>query len=927
MKKLIFILSALLISVHTTANENKIYFSGEYSDAAFELFVQSVMEQTGARFFYDKSFVKDIKITARGDNLELGEVLDNFLSGIGLFYYIDKEKNVFVTGKVRLITSLPEYSFFRKEQLDTVSDDENGLTDIEKMYIEGRKSTTTKIINIGQRSSNPDKRPVTIRGRIKDKETGEPLIGATVYIEELSEGYATDVNGRFFIHILPGRYNTFFNCLGMQEEHYDLHIYSTGELNVDMVKTLIPINEVTIKAQQYDKVRSMNMGFEHLTAKTIKEIPFVLGEKDVIKVAQMLPGVQNVGEGSSGVYVRGSAADQNMFFINKVPVYNPSHLFGFFSSFSPDIIKDFSFYKSNIPAKYGSRLSSFFDISARQGNKKRYTARGGISPITGHLAVEGPIKKEKSSFVVSGRSTYSDWLLRRLHDADLRNSEAYFYDLATSLNFEINEKNIAKVFGYYSEDKFTLGTTNKYEYSNAGASVNWWHQYSSSLSSDISAAYGSYSFSTVDSTVLHSAYKQDYKIDHFEFRNDFIWDKIVGHRITFGANFVLYKLDRGKVLPAGPISLRKPVYMGKENGLEGAVYIADEFRLLPRLTLYSGIRYSFFALTGPMDVFDYIPGSPRNSEYITDTLNFTSSDIVKFYSGPEYRASLKYSTGQYSSVKFSYNRTRQYIFMLSNTIAISPTDQWKLADYHIIPPCADQISAGFYKDLSKLDITFSSEIYYKKTKNIVEYKDGASFISSPFIESEVLQGNQTAYGLELMIKKNSGRLTGWLSATLSKSETHVDGNYSWEKINEGLAFPSNYDKPVALNTVINFRMSRRLSISSNIVYNSGRPVTYPISLYYIERQEHYFYSSRNKYRIPDYFRVDLSFNLEGNLKAKKLGHSFWMLNFYNLTGRKNAYSVYFKSEDGKMKGYKLSIFGIPVVTVSWNFKFGNYASD
>jgi hypothetical protein len=927
MKKGLLILSAFLISVSIAASEIKIYFSGEFNNADFELFAQSVTQQTGTMFFYERSWIKDIKITASGDSLELGEVLEIHLSGRGIFYYIGKEKNVFITDKVRLISALPDYSFVQDKQQDTVSTDKDMLTDIEKMYIEGRKSGTTKTLTVGQKSSNPDKRPVTLRGRVKDEETGEPLIGATVYIEELSEGYATDINGRFYIHILPGRYNTFFNCLGMDEEHYDLQIYSDGELNVDMGKRLIPINEVTIKAQQFDKVRSMSMGFEHLTAKTIKEISFVLGEKDVVKVAHMLPGVQSVGEGSSGVYVRGSAADQNMFFINKVPVYNPSHLFGFFSAFSPDIIKDFSFYKSNIPASYGSRLSSFFDISARQGNKKRYTARGGISPVTGHLAVEGPLQKEKSSFIISGRSTYSDWLLGSLHDADLRNSEAFFYDLAASLNFDFNEKNIVKVFGYYSQDRFTLGTTNKYEYSNAGSSVNWWHQYSPSLTSDISAAYGSYSFSTVDSTVLHNAYKQDYKIDHLELRDDFIWDKKLNHKVTFGANFILYKLDRGKVLPAGPGSLRKPVYMGEENGLEGALYIADEFRLLPRLTLYGGIRYSFFALTGPSEVYEYIPESPLSTEYITDTLDFSPAGIVKFYSGTEYRTSFKYSTGQYSSVKVSYNRTRQYIFMLSNTIAISPTDQWKLVDYHIIPPYADQISAGFYKDFSKKDLTISSEIYYKKVKNIVEYKDGASFILSPHTESEVLQGLQTAYGLEIMIRKNSGRLTGWLSATLSKSETLVDGYYSWEKINEGMKFPSNYDKPVSLNTVMNYRMSRRFSMSANIVYTSGRPVTYPISLYYIEGQEHYFYSSRNKYRIPDYFRIDLSFNLEGNLKAKKLGHSFWMLNFYNLTGRKNAYSVYFKSEDGKMKGYKLSVFGIPVVTLSWNFRLGNYASE
>jgi len=903
-----------------------IIFSGEYQDISFDRFIRDVEKKTGVHFFYRQEWISGITITAKGDHLSLTGVLQGNLAGTGLTFYIDNKRNVFLT-PVDLVTILTEDPGYEQHNGDNGSRGDKGTIDVHQKYFKGQKARIVETIIIGVNDKTRSGNQAIINGKIRNKENGESLIGATIYIEELKTGSVTDIDGRFSLVLNPGKYNALFNCMGMKEAGYFLEVHSDGQLNISMEKKIFPINEVVVKADRFHNVRGMQMGFERLNMKSIKEIPLVLGEKDLLKVAQMLPGIQTVGEGSTGFNVRGSPADQNMFYINKIPVYNTSHLFGFFSSFSPDIVKDFSLYKSNIPVEYGGRLASFFDISTRQGNKNMFTGRGGVSPVTGHIALEGPLKKEYSSFVVSARSTYSDWLLSKLEDPDLRNSKASFYDISANINIEPNEHNLFKIFGYHSSDHFNLANLNKYNYSNSGGSLIWRRRISSSISSDFAAVFGNYFFKTVNEEYSFSAYQHEYKIGHYELKSDLHWVPDQKHIISFGGSLIYYDLERGNVVPFGLESNRLPVHLGNENGIEGAVYFSDKFRLSERLTFYGGIRYSFYSFLGPDEVYEYNQEAPKNSQNIRDTTVFSAGEIIKTYSGPELRAALNLSTGTSSSLKVSYNRNRQYLYMLSNTIAISPVDQWKLCDYHINPPYCDQVSAGFYKDFLRTGLRTSIETYYKRTQNVVEYKDGADFILSRHIEDDVLQGTQTAYGVELMLEKKTGKLNGWLSYCYSKSNVLVNGINSWEKINNGNSYPANYSKPHALNLIVNYRVNRRLSLSSNMIYNTGRPVTYPVSVYYINGQEILNYSLRNKYRLPDYFRIDLSFNLEGNLKSRKKIHSYWMLNIYNLTGRKNAYSIYFKSEEGKINGYKMSIFGTQIVTLSWNFKFGNYASE
>jgi len=916
------------LSFQAFGQDHDLIISGSFYDTPFSEFVSEVELQTGGTFYYLEPWVTDVRITTAGTDLSMDSILNRVLLPTGIHHYIDEFGNIYLTRKNPVIPSLSFQDESRSDfSLDTAISGNGNITSADPRYVEGYSSGKLETIVVGNAQSRTNQSEVFIHGKMVNIETGEPLIGATIYVEELKKGAATDVDGRFSINLSPGKHRASFNCMGMEPIQYFLQVYMSGNIVIQMEQELIPINEVVVRSSKYDNVRGSQMGFERLNYRTLKEVPVVLGEKDLLKVALMLPGVQSVGEGSSGINVRGGSADQNMISVNKVPVYNSSHLFGFFSSFNTDIVKDFSLYKSNLPAKYGGRLSSVFEISTRQGNMNEYSARGGISPITGHIAVEGPIIKRKSAFVFSARSTYSDWILKRLEDPALRNSKASFYDLAGSVTVEPNDKSLIKAFGYYSSDAFTLATTNQYDYSNAGGSLSLRRSFGSRMTTDIAAVFGQYAFSVVNTELESAAYSHDYRIDHYEIKVDNTWLSLGRHTFNFGINGIFYNLHRGLVEPYGEKSLRYPIDHGQERGLELAGYFTDEISLSQRLTVNLGIRYSAFNNLGPAETLIYPNGAGRRRDNVTDTLTFSAGQIVKHYSGPEPRISLNYLLRKNNSVKLSYNRVQQYILMLSNTIAISPTDQWKLCDYHINPPVMDQISLGYYQNIPSIGINASAEIYYKQFSNVLDYKDGADFVNNPNMETQVVQGDQDAYGLELMFRKKSGKLNGWLAYSYSRSMMLFNSTIPVDIINDGLRYPSNFDRPHNLNLVTNYKVSRRFGFSATLEYISGRPVTYPISIYYQDGSEYLDYSSRNQYRIPDYFRIDLSVNLEGNLKKSKLAHSFWMLSIYNLTGRNNAYSVYFRNELGRINGYKLAIFGRPVITLSWNFKFGNYASE
>lgn len=927
MQKIILTIILSAIVQLGIAQGHSIKVNGNFQNATFEEFVESIESQTNTQFFFQPELVKGVYINGQYNDEDLEIVLKQNFKAYKLRFYIDEGGRVYIFQGAIIADKLPNYRSSSTRNNNNNPQQTKELTSAEKKYIEGQKEAETEVLIVGSKSQSVKGRANRIRGRIYDKATGEPLIGATVYISQISEGAATDLDGYFNLTLNAGKYLMEVSSLSMKDEQYYLQVYSDGSISIPLEKELMNINEVRVVAARDDNVSGMQMGYERISTKSIKEIPAVMGEKDVLKVAQMLPGVQSAGEGSSGIIVRGGNADQNLFYINKLPVYNTAHVFGFFSAFNPDIINSFSLYKSNIPAKYGGRISSVFDISTRQGNKKEFFGKGGISPITGHIAVEGPIVKDKSSFVFSYRGTYSDWILRQIDDINIQNSNASFYDISGTINTELNEKNLLKVFGYKSYDQFSLAASDDYNYSNSGASVAWKHIFNSSLNVDVSAIISQYDFNHNNKSNPSEAYNHRYVLNHNEVKADFLYLTGKNHRISFGYSGIYYNLNRGNIVPFNSESRRIPVELGAEKAFENALYISDEFSLTNRLTLLAGLRYSYYTLVGPAEVNKYYENSPKNKNNISEVTSYGKNQPIKSYSSPEPRIALNYRLGENNSLKGSYNRLKQYIFMLSNTVAVSPTDQWKLADYHLSPPVADQASLGYYHNFPSKGIVTSFEVYRKWINDVVEYKDGADFISSDPIEMSLLQGKQDSYGTEVMIKKTKGKLTGWMSYTYSKSEVLVNNSIPGEQINLGKKYPSNFDKPHSANLVASYRSSRRVSFSGVVVYSTGRPITYPVALYYSGNKQVLHYSGRNEYRIPDYFRVDLSLTYEGNLKKEKWLHSTWMFNIYNVTGRKNAYSVYFEAQDGKIQGYKLSIFAQPIFTVSWNFKFGNYVSE
>jgi hypothetical protein len=822
-----------------------------------------------------------------------------------------------------LLEHLPDY------QNDTRKEKEEQQVDglVDEQYIPTIGVSRDRVIEIGSADRRAKGRKCLVSGKVFNKENGETVLGATLYIEELGLGMISSADGSFSFSLDPGIYTLEIDHMAMRARKYGIEVISSGEVDFELEEKHIELQEVQVLYKRKSNVEGMMMGFERISGKAIKEIPVVLGEKDILKVAQMLPGVQNVGEGASGVNVRGGSPDQNLFILNHVTVYNTSHLFGFFSAFSPDIISDFSLYKNNIPAKYGGRVASIFEINTRDGNPNEFFFHGGVSPVTGHISLEGPLVKEKLTVVASARSTYSDWLLKKVKNGDIRNSNASFYDGSLELNATLNASNKLKFFTYQSHDAFNLSNRNEYIYKNLGSSFSWDRTFGDDITSHFAYAYSGYDFSNTDKNNISEAFTQKYRLDQHEARLDFVKSDFHGHRFEFGFGSILYQLNRGEIMPFGEASHRLELNLGMEYGLEHSIYLSDEFRLFRRLGVLVGMRYSYYQAVGPRQVDIYREGLPKLYYNVLSQEEFAKGEVIKTYNGPEPRLTFNYRLSGNSSVKASYNRLHQYIFLLSNTIAVAPTDQWKLCDYHLLPPRSDQFSVGYYRDIPTQEISLSAETYYKQIDHIAEFRDGADFISGEPIERLVLQGDQDSYGLEFMARKNAGRLTGWVSYTWSRSIVSVDGPEKAMQINNGRPYPSNFDRPHSFNMISNFRLNRRVSFSLNTVYMSGRPVTLPVSFYFTERQQYLYYSERNAYRIPDYFRIDFSLNLEGNLKFKKPAHSFWMLNIYNVTGRNNAYSVFYESKNGRVRGYQLSIFAQPIVTVSWNLKFGNYTNE
>jgi len=893
-------------------------------EISFSSFCDSLYRKSGVTVYYQEAWVRQVRVTLDTEQITVVSAVEKALKGTSLRVSVWNNNLLVMPGEI-LPSGLPEYET-QQPKPDSTGMASAALTRSAERYLTGRKADVMKTLRVGKKGLAGSDARVTIRGRITEVESGEALIGATMYVKENHGGAATDQNGFLSLVLKPGSYTAVFAFMGMETKKYFLEVYSDGEFKVEMKKLAIQMKEVVVMGDQQMNFRFKAPGLEKISAKAIKEIPMIMGERDILKVSEMMPGIVTVGEGSAGLNVRGGNYDQNAFYMNRIPIYNTSHLFGFFPAFNADIVKDFSIYKGYIPAQYGGQLSSVFNIIGRQGNRKHFTAHGGISPVAANFSVEGPLKRDTSSFLVSGRYLYSDWILRQIDDKVIHNSKAGFNDLTASWNYDFHKSQLS-MFVYHSQDDFKLSDLSSYYYANNGASANLSHHFSTSLSGDFSATGSLYAFSTMDQQEPATAYKHSYQIGDYRVNADFTKDISQKNTLQYGAGITLYRIDRGTVSPYGPKSVRVPVALGTEQGVESALYVSDSHDLLPWLNISAGLRFTLFNPLGARTVYTYAAGGPKDPRYISDTLHYGSGQAIRWYFEPDLRSAVIMRTDPAGTVKIAYARMHQNLFVLNNTIALSPNTQWKLADYYIKPARSDQFSAGVFRSFAKQGWETSLEVYYKRTVKYPEFVDGANFLANPLVETTLLPGKQDAYGLEFLLRRSGRRLEGWLSYTFSRSIVRVEGSQPWERINNGLAYPANYDIPHVLNTVIMYHFTRRFTASGVLTYQKGRPVTYPVSVYYINTIPYVDYSNRNEYRIPDYFRLDLSLTLEGNLKKKKFIHNSLIFNLYNATGRENPYSVYFKLVDGKIKSYQYTVIGVPVFTLTWLFKLGNYASD
>ena len=887
----------------------------------FSAFIDTLEHVAGVRIFYTGDWADSMIISVHADSRPVADILSGILAGKKVYVNV-LGRNVILTKDMRIKTD------YKERILEYLKNFQPAYTTSEE-HEEPQSGTKDryKLYEIGNPAEMNKGKYATLSGHVKNGNTGKPAIGVVVYVPKIKHGTTTDGTGYYALKLTKGQHSIEFRSTGMHTEKRNLILYSDGHLDINIYEQVNQLREVTVSANRENKVLNLRMGMEKISMKMLKQIPMGLGEVDIVKSSLLLPGVQSVGEAAAGYNVRGGSTDENLILLEDAPIINSYHFFGFFSAFNSDVIDDVTLYKSGVPAKYGGRVSSVMDIRLKSGNPEKIKFSGGISPVTGRIMAQGPITK-KANFVLGARSTFSDWLLKQLKNKQLQKSSARFYDLLETFNVALGKNDHLSLSGYQSRDVFNFYQTSAFEYSNLALTATWHHTFKPGLSAGFSAILSNYDYHVDELQDTMARSSLFYQLNQKIIRADFTWIASEKHKVDFGLNTTLYGLSPGNQFPLDDISLIMPKRLEKEQAVENALYVSDEWKISPLASLSGGIRLNLFASLGPGTQYRYAKGVPLSTETIEDTVSYAKGEITSFYPGPAYRITFRYLIAPELSVKAGVQRMYQYIHMISNTTAISPTDIWKLSNRYLKPTASDQFSVGVYKSMARNRLETSAEVYYKFLSNIVDYKNGAQLLMNEHLETDLLNGRGKAYGLELMIKKPRGSVTGWVSYTYARILHRVNGYFPEEKVNGGEWFPADYDKPQDVKVVVNAKMSRRFNVTANFMYSTGRPITYPAGYYRYDDVNRIFYSNRNEFRIPDYIRLDLAATLNGNLKLKKLNHSSFTLAVYNVLGRRNPYSIYFKVVDGEMKGYKLSIFGQPIITLTYNFRiFGNALGD
>ncbi len=775
-----------------------------------------------------------------------------------------------------------------------------------------------------------------LAGYVRETKTNAPLSGVTVFVQEVRKGVTTDRDGYYILSLPAGSYNVLFTSVGYlrQVQAIKLPPSQLGNMVSLDVDTKL-LDEVTVKTESADRnVKKVEMGVNQLSIRNIKRMPAFMGEVDIVKSLLLLPGVTTVGEGATGINVRGGSVDQNLVMLDDAPIYNSSHLMGFFSVFNPDAVRDVTLQKGSIPSRYGGRISSILDVRSKEPEAEKFTVSGGIGLVSSRLGFEGPIGKPKTgpaklSFLADARLSANSFLFK-LGPASIRDTKATFYDLTAKVKYLPSEKNTVWVSAYASSDNIQFpsdslisidvrSSRTDFDYQTTNASVKWTHAFSDQFSITSTGVMARYqaALSTPDagnafrlqSSVLTTIgrIESDYRTGR--------------HRLAFGVNVTHHSLSPNTLTP-GPVSNQLALRLPNEQGVEAAIYGEDEFSVTEKFSVIGGLRYVQFLNLGPTTVNNYKPEGPRLPDNAIGQAIFGDGAVAKSYGGLEPRLALRWAPQPDRSVKVAYTRMQQFLQLITNTQSALPTSRWKLSDANIRPQIGDQLSAGYFQNFNTNTFEVSGEVYYRKIQDAIDYRDGAKILLNPTPETELLQGDGKAYGAEFMVKKNKGFLTGWASYAYSRSLLLINGPYAGEQVNNGKWFPANFDKPHQVNIVAIYRPTLAFSASFNFTYSTGRPVTAPYAKARVNGVLVPIYLDRNQQRIPDYHRLDMSLTWDKNPdKPGKFWYS-WVFSIYNVYARKNAYSVFYKlRSNSRSDAYKLSIFGSALPSLTYNFKF------
>lgn len=765
-------------------------------------------------------------------------------------------------------------------------------------------------------------------GRVIDGQSSESLPGAIIQVEGSSRGTTTDINGDFSLRLPVGQHLLRVSYVGYEESPYHINLVSNGRVVFELFEKSHALGEVVVSSRRADaNIIQSRMSQLRMDAKAIAELPAVFGEVDVVRSVSMLPGVLSVGEFGTGFNVRGGGMDQNLVLIEGMPLFNSSHLFGLISLINPDMVSQLTLIKGGIPAKYGERASSVLDVKMGSNEIKKMQFSGGLGMLNNRLSFKTPMFDGRSSLVAGARLSRTGWLLKKIPDVDLMNSSANFHDISGLFNTSLGPKNNVSVFGYSSNDFFRMSDLATHQYATQIVSMRWNTWINPQLSSSLVAGITRYNYQITEDRFATSFYRVTTGIDYRTAK----WN-LTSHGKNsvseFGLQGSFYQIQPGDMFPVGEESLIVPLKMNTRHARELAAYFSSDVEFSDILSGEFGIRYSWYSLLGSSRVYLYEEGKPRLPEYIIDSLFFASKQRVIDYHGPEPRISLRYSIDSSSSLKFSYNRINQYISLLTNTSVAAPADVWEPSSYYIRPLVADQIAIGYFRNFLENMLETSIELYYKNLANVPEVRSGARIMMNEHIESDLLNAKGYNYGIECYIRRDKGRLTGWGSYTYSVSRRRSKEQLEQNQINRNQYYPSNYDQPHNLVVNANYHISRRWRFNSNFSYNTGRPVTLPELKYQHGRDQLIFFSDRNKYRLDDYHRLDVSLTYVGGLKLSRNWDSNFTLAVVNVYGRKNPYSVFYRKEVPRAENnystfnlYQLYIIGRPLPTFTLNFRF------